>query len=78
MYVLQVTPAESRELNQKCIILGFYDNHDVWHFLSATAMFFSFLVSIICVAITRLYCQASFIMTYIVIFSICSLWMMES
>ncbi len=40
-----MTPAESRQLNQECILLDFYDNHDVWHFLSATAMFFSFLVS---------------------------------
>ncbi|XP_064393018.1 SID1 transmembrane family member 1-like [Halichondria panicea] len=38
-----LSPAESREYNKECILLGFYDNHDVWHFLSATAMFFSFL-----------------------------------
>ena len=40
-----MTPAESRELNRECIVLGFYDEHDIWHFLSASAMFFSFLVS---------------------------------
>ncbi|KAM7538244.1 hypothetical protein Aperf_G00000073366 [Anoplocephala perfoliata] len=39
----QVTPAQSRALNQPCIFLGFYDVHDVWHFLSATSMFFSFM-----------------------------------
>ncbi|XP_022360713.1 SID1 transmembrane family member 1 isoform X5 [Enhydra lutris kenyoni] len=38
------TPAESREKNQECILLDFFDDHDVWHFLSATALFFSFLV----------------------------------
>lgn len=46
VYILfQVTPAESRELNKDCIVLGFYDNHDIWHFLSACAMFFTFIVS---------------------------------
>ena len=39
------SPAVSRAKNKNCIILGFYDNHDVWHFISATALFFSFLVS---------------------------------
>ncbi|XP_043850764.1 SID1 transmembrane family member 1 isoform X1 [Dromiciops gliroides] len=38
------TPAESREKNRDCIVLNFFDDHDVWHFLSATALFFSFLV----------------------------------
>lgn len=39
----QKSPARSREGNKDCILLGFYDNHDVWHFLSACALFFSFL-----------------------------------
>ncbi|XP_030059770.1 SID1 transmembrane family member 1 [Microcaecilia unicolor] len=38
------TPAESREKNHECILMDFFDDHDIWHFLSAAAMFFSFLV----------------------------------
>ena len=40
----QKTPAESRQLNKDCILLDFYDNHDIWHFLSASAMFCTFMV----------------------------------
>ena len=43
--LLQLTPAESRHLNRPCSLMGFYDDHDIWHFLSAFALFFSFLVS---------------------------------
>ena len=40
----QKTPVESRELNRPCYIGGFYDYHDFWHFLSAAAVFTSFMV----------------------------------
>ncbi len=44
LFPFKVTPAQSRSMNQACIFLGFYDVHDVWHFLSSTSMFFSFMV----------------------------------
>ena len=37
------TPAESRNKNEPCSFLDFYDNHDMWHFTSATALFFAFI-----------------------------------
>ncbi|XP_067422276.1 SID1 transmembrane family member 2 [Emydura macquarii macquarii] len=40
----QKTPAESRQHNRECILLSFFDDHDIWHFLSSIAMFGSFLV----------------------------------
>ena len=35
----------SRVRNEECVLLDFYDNHDIWHFLSALALF-SMYVSI--------------------------------
>lgn len=32
-------------LNAECIVAGVYDNHDVWHFLSAIGLFFYFMVN---------------------------------
>uniref|UniRef100_A0A1B6JLN8 SID1 transmembrane family member 1 n=1 Tax=Homalodisca liturata TaxID=320908 RepID=A0A1B6JLN8_9HEMI len=40
----KLTPAESRAYNQHCEILSFFDKHDIWHFLSSGALFFSFMV----------------------------------
>ncbi|XP_023227870.1 SID1 transmembrane family member 1-like isoform X3 [Centruroides sculpturatus] len=39
----QKSPALSRENNKKCLLVNFYDGHDVWHFLSSAALFFSFM-----------------------------------
>ncbi|XP_043262716.1 SID1 transmembrane family member 1-like [Colletes gigas] len=40
-----VTPAKSRLYNKPCYkFLRFFDNHDIWHFLSGIAIFFSFMV----------------------------------
>jgi hypothetical protein len=40
----QTSPAESRTRNRECMLLRFYDTHDIWHFLSAASMFFSFMI----------------------------------
>ncbi|XP_045528997.1 SID1 transmembrane family member 1-like isoform X2 [Pieris brassicae] len=37
-----LTPAQSRQNNKVCSLLQLYDSHDIWHFMSSTAMFFSF------------------------------------
>lgn len=36
---IDLSPEESRKLNQKCILFNYWDNHDVWHFLSALGIF---------------------------------------
>ena len=38
-----LSPAQSRDLNVECSFLGFYDNHDLWHYLGAAGIFFAFL-----------------------------------
>ncbi|XP_050302474.1 SID1 transmembrane family member 1-like [Anthonomus grandis grandis] len=38
------TPAQSRTFNTSCKLMHFYDYHDIWHFLSAIGMFFTFMV----------------------------------
>ena len=40
-----LSPAESRNMNAPCdpMFGNFYDNHDLWHFFSATALFLAFL-----------------------------------
>ncbi|XP_037072022.1 SID1 transmembrane family member 1-like isoform X1 [Pollicipes pollicipes] len=40
----QLSPAQSRTKNRECEILNFYDDHDIWHFLSASSMFFGFMI----------------------------------
>ncbi|KAI8422130.1 hypothetical protein MSG28_006046 [Choristoneura fumiferana] len=36
------TPALSRHLNHECKVLEFYDSHDLWHLVSAAALYLSF------------------------------------
>ncbi|EDV23206.1 uncharacterized protein TRIADDRAFT_27559, partial [Trichoplax adhaerens] len=40
----QCSPANSREYNKPCIFLNFFDEHDVWHLLSAGALYTSLLL----------------------------------
>ena len=39
-----LTQAQSKHYNQKCKLFNFYDNHDIWHFLSAGSLFLSFMI----------------------------------
>ena len=41
------TPAQSRNQNVECILGDLYDHHDVWHFLSAAGLFFSFILLLV-------------------------------
>ena len=38
-----LTPPESRDRNSECSFMDFFDNHDMWHFLSSTALFLAFI-----------------------------------
>jgi hypothetical protein len=38
-----LSPPESRNKNSVCSFMDFYDNHDMWHFISATALFSTFI-----------------------------------
>ena len=33
----------SRNMNDICYVMDFFDNHDMWHFTSATALFLAFI-----------------------------------
>ena len=32
-----------RNMNELCQYMNFFDNHDMWHFLSATSLFLAFI-----------------------------------
>lgn len=36
-------PVVSKEMNKECVMWGYYDTHDMWHILSAYALFFTYL-----------------------------------
>ena len=33
-----------RNMNELCQYMNFFDNHDMWHFLSATSLFLNFMM----------------------------------
>merc|ERR1712226_172713 len=35
---IEVSAAQSRDINKPCIFLSTFDNHDVWHMLSAVGL----------------------------------------
>lgn len=37
-YDTEIDPVESRNLNRECVILDYFDAHDLWHFVSAVAI----------------------------------------
>ena len=39
----KVSAAKSRGLNCECTFLGFFDQHDLWHFLGGYGLFFMFM-----------------------------------
>lgn len=39
----QLPAARSRTKNTPCVLLDFYDNHDIWHIISSMALFFGFV-----------------------------------
>ena len=41
-----LSPNESRELNQPCVLFNYWDYHDIWHILSATGLFMFMLISL--------------------------------
>ena len=34
-----LTPEESMQLNKECVLFGWFDYHDLWHFTSAMGLF---------------------------------------
>ena len=42
-YLTQSFPLSVRNLNEPCNYGEFFDNHDMWHFFSSTALFLAFI-----------------------------------
>ena len=42
-FILYFKIPNFRNKNELCHVLDFFDNHDMWHFFSATALFLAFI-----------------------------------
>ena len=54
-FFLQDAPAESRGINRDCLTGTFFDNHDLWHVLSAIALYSTASVSLLHASTARTY-----------------------
>ncbi len=43
-YAIELSPAQSRDLNSECLALGLFDAHDIWHVLSAAGLFCCYML----------------------------------
>lgn len=42
-YEIQLTAAQNRAIAEECIMFQYFDYHDIWHFISSLASFFTLL-----------------------------------
>lgn len=42
-FEIQLTVAENRAIAEECILFQYFDHHDIWHFISSLASFFSLI-----------------------------------
>jgi len=40
----RLSPAASAKMNEPCVLLGYFDLHDCWHFVSSGALFLHMLI----------------------------------
>lgn len=67
------SPSGSRIENQDCISLGFYDSHDIWHFLSALGEFMGLMVWVDFLKTVIMIIEI-LVLTQLLVFSFCILW----
>ena len=48
-----VSIEESNKLNKNCILFNYFDDHDMWHFLSSVSLFIFILIILFCKILMR-------------------------